>query len=220
VGTVGVDLLWIPLGAGAHVVRFSGRVFESLGALVQRRARRDLYHSALEVVLPDGCYVVEMTPVAAGEAASRGVVASGEVGSRRLGRWRIFRYEIHCWRDGVIPDRDHVVGGPVRLSDDPDLARRIVELAAGVPTPVWGRDELRAGEMWNSNSVTSWLLAAAGVDLEQVDLPANGRAPGWDAGRAVAARGTVRGLPAPRRGERRTSRPEPPPRLASPRPWR
>ena len=31
-----------------------------------------------------------------------------------------------------------------------------------MPTPVWGRDELRAGEMWNSNSLTSWLIVAAG----------------------------------------------------------
>ena len=32
-------------------------------------------------------------------------------------------------------------------------ARRLLDLVATVPTPVWGRDELDAGEMWNSNSV-------------------------------------------------------------------
>ena len=39
------------------------------------------------------------------------------------------------------------------------LARRILDLVAEVPTPVWGRDELRTGEMWNSNSVIAWLIA-------------------------------------------------------------
>jgi hypothetical protein len=34
-----------------------------------------------------------------------------------------------------------------------------LELVPEVPTLVWGRDELRAGEMWSSNSVVSWLLA-------------------------------------------------------------
>ena len=28
-GPIGVDLLWIPLGAGVHVVRVSGKVFEA-----------------------------------------------------------------------------------------------------------------------------------------------------------------------------------------------
>ena len=32
-GPIGVDLLWIPLGAGAHVVRVSGKVFEAASAL-------------------------------------------------------------------------------------------------------------------------------------------------------------------------------------------
>lgn len=34
-----VDLLWIPLGAGQHVVRISGRVFEAAAALIGRRVR-------------------------------------------------------------------------------------------------------------------------------------------------------------------------------------
>jgi len=58
-GPIGVDLLWIPLGAGAHVVRVSGKVFEACSALVQRRPPCALYHSALEVTLPAGRYVVE-----------------------------------------------------------------------------------------------------------------------------------------------------------------
>jgi hypothetical protein len=50
-----VDLYWIPLGAGAHVVRVSGKVFEAVSAFVQRRGRCDLYHSALVVHVPPCC---------------------------------------------------------------------------------------------------------------------------------------------------------------------
>ena len=74
------------------------------------------------------------------------------------------------------------------MSDDPVTATRIFDLVAEVPTPVWGRDELGAGEMWNSNSVTSWLLSSAGIDLRQIRPPPGGRAPGWDAGLVVADR--------------------------------
>jgi hypothetical protein len=55
-----------------------------------------------------------------------------------------------------------------------------------VPTPVWGRDELRTGEMWNSNSLISWLITRSGLDIDSVRLPQGGRAPGWHAGFLVA----------------------------------
>ncbi len=57
-----------------------------------------------------------------------------------------------------------------------------------MPTPVWGRDEIGAGEMWNSNSLISWLIVRAGLDVDTVHPPAGGRAPGWDAGVIVARR--------------------------------
>jgi hypothetical protein len=57
-----------------------------------------------------------------------------------------------------------------------------------VPTPVWGRDELHTGEMWNSNSTISWLIARSGLDAESIALPRRGRAPGWDAGIVIARR--------------------------------
>ena len=53
-----VDLYWIPLGAGANVVRVSGKVFEAVSALAQRRGRCDLYHSALVVHVPSR-FVIE-----------------------------------------------------------------------------------------------------------------------------------------------------------------
>ena len=55
-----------------------------------------------------------------------------------------------------------------------------------VPTPVWGRDELRTGEMWNSNSVVSWVLTSTGLADAAGVPPGGGRAPGWSAGIKVA----------------------------------
>jgi len=184
----GVDLYWLPLGAGGHSVRLNGRVFEAAAARLGRRPRRDLYHSALDVHLPEGRFVIEMAPVPGGEAVDRGVVAEGAVGTRRAGRFRLFRYEVRRWRGGMIPDVDEAVESPRRLTDDPDRARRMLELVAGVPTPVWGRDELAAGEMWNSNSLVAWLVARAGLAAESIHAPTGGRAPGWGAGLAVARR--------------------------------
>jgi hypothetical protein len=188
----GVDLYWLPLGAGGHSVRLNGRIFEAVVARLEKRASRDLYHSALEVRVPEGKFVIEMAPVRDGNGALRGVVAEAPVGSRWARSLRIFRYEIRRWRDGVIPDVDEAVDSPQRLTDDPAVAQRILELAPDVPTPVWGRDELRAGEMWNSNSLISLLIARSSLDVEAVHPPAGGRAPGWGAGLVVARRQEAR----------------------------
>ena len=183
--TYGVDLYWLPLGAGGHVVRLNGRLYEAVVAAVEGRERCDLYHSALEVRTPEGRYVIEMTPVVGQGGGEHGVVSGGAVGSRLL-RWTsLFRYEVRCWRDGSIPDVAEAVESPRVLSTDPSVAQRVVELVPLVPTPTWGRDELKTGEMWNSNSLTSWLLVKAGLD-EGVAVPRHGRAPGWHAGIAVA----------------------------------
>jgi hypothetical protein len=64
----------------------------------------------------------------------------------------------------------------------------VLELVPSVPTPTWGRDELRTGEMWNSNSLVSWLLARAGLEADPLSPPSDGRAPGWEAGLVVARR--------------------------------
>jgi len=186
-----VDLYWLPLGAGGHSVRFNGRVYEALVATVERRKRYDLYHSALEVRIPDGRFVIEMTPVVGAGEHDHGAVAEGAVGSRLLGRMSLFRYEVRCWRDGQIPDAAEAIESPRLLSDDPALAQRILDLVPLVPTPTWGRDELSTGDMWNSNSLISWLLVSAGFDVAQVLAPRGGRAPGWDAGVAVATRAST-----------------------------
>jgi len=184
-----VDLYWIPLGAGAHVVRISGKLFEAALALVGRRPRSDLYHSALVISAPEGQFVIEQAPVPDLRGERRGVVAQGPVGMRWLGRFRVFRYEIRRWPEGQIPDIDQAVGGPVRVTDDAELAARILETLPLIPTPVWGRDELDTGEMWNSNSVVSWVLTRSGASVDTIHPPANGRAPGWHAGIVVATRG-------------------------------
>lgn len=188
-GQAGVDLFWLPLGAGGHSVRLNGKVFEAVTAWLHRRERCDLYHAGLQVYVPEGRFVVEQAP-AWGEGSQRGVVAEGPVGVRALGRLRLFRYEIRRWRDGTIPDVAEAVDSPLRLGDDPLRARRLLDLVPLVPTPVWGRDELRAGEMWNSNSVIAWLLARSGFDIDSIRPPAGGRAPGWSAGVTVAHRRT------------------------------
>jgi hypothetical protein len=183
-----VDLYWLPLGAGGHSVRLNGRIFEAVAASLGRRGRCDLYHSALEVRVPEGRYVIEMAPVWAGNQAERGAVAEGAVGTRAAGHLRLFRYEVRCWREGVIPDIAEAVESPHRLSNDLACARRLLEQVPRVPTPVWGRDELHAGEMWNSNSLISWLILRGGIEVESVHPPLGGRAPGWQAGIVVASR--------------------------------
>jgi hypothetical protein len=185
----GVDLFWLPLGAGGRSVRLNGRVYEAVAARLARRPARDIYHSALEVRTPEGRVVIEMGPIADANGAQRGVVGEGAVGSRWAARFRIFRYEVRCWHGGVIPDAGEAVESPQSLTDDPVRAQRLLDLVPHVPTPVWGRDDLGAGEMWNSNSVTSWLIACSGLHAESLRPPTGGRAPGWDAGLVVARRG-------------------------------
>jgi hypothetical protein len=182
-----IDLYWLPLGAGGHSVRLNGLVFEAIAARLQHRGRADLYHSALEVNVPEARFVIEQAP-AWGTSGERGVVAKGPVGMRAMGRLRLFRYEVRRWRDGVIPDIAEAVESPQRLSDDADYARRLLELVPEVPTVVWGRDELGTGEMWNSNSLISWLIVCSGLDVTAVQPPSGGRAPGWHAGVVVAGR--------------------------------
>ena len=186
-----IELYWLPLGAGGHSVRLNGRVFEAVAARLQRRDRRDLYHSALVVRVSEGRFVIEQAPIRRGDGSQRGVVAEGAIGARTAGRLPIFRYEIRRWRNGEIPDVSEAVESPRVLSNDPGCAERLLDLVPQVPTPVWGRDELQAGEMWNSNSVISWLLERSGLDASAVVLPTAGRAPGWRAGIVVARRGTV-----------------------------
>jgi hypothetical protein len=224
-----IELYWLPLGAGGWFVRLNGRIWEAVHALLERRRPLALYHSALEVHVPEGRFVVENCwPIPDGDGPSRGVVVEGPVANRRLARWRVFRYEVRRWRDGVIADAEEAVGSPQRLSDDPRLARQLLALVAELPSPAWGRDELVTGEMWNSNSVVAWLLARSGLPTDAIRPPAGGRAPGWAAGLVVAHReqgGAATGGPGGSfGGTRMVARPAtlrggiPPPRRCQPAP--
>lgn len=185
-----VDLYWLPLGAGdtSHCVRWNGLIFESVMARVEHRRRSDLYHSALRVRVDGDPYIIEMAPVWGNKEPDRGVVCEGSVGLPWLGHSRFFRYEVRRWRNGVIPDVSQAVASPRRVSANARQAQQLLELVPAFPTATWGRDEQRAGEMWNSNSLVSWLLARSGHHTELLHPPARGRAPGWSAGLVAAAR--------------------------------
>jgi hypothetical protein len=77
---------------------------------------------------------------------------------------------------------------PGEAACEPVLNPTAAPLAPDVPTPVWGRDELRTGDLWNSNSVVSWLITRTGLDPGAIPLPCGGRAPGRDAGVTAARR--------------------------------
>ena len=56
----GIDLLWIPLGSdGSGFVQLNGHIYEAIKAYQQRRRPGDLYHTALQVRVPEGPFVVE-----------------------------------------------------------------------------------------------------------------------------------------------------------------
>jgi hypothetical protein len=185
-----VELYWLPLGAGDRCVRGSGRLFEAVVASRQRRPSAPLFHTALEIHLAGERFTIEMAPAWDGPPGDRGVVGSGAVGLHPLGRSRWFRYEVRRWRGGAIPDLEHAVRGPQRCSEDGTRAAMVLDLVPAFPLRTWGRDELATGEMWNSNSLISWLLARSGHHTEGLAPPDGGRAPGWSAGLVVAARQT------------------------------
>lgn len=193
----GVLLCWIPLGAGGPgVVRASGRAYEALAALRDRRRPRALVHAALLVRPSAGPEVaVEVTPVWGQPPVDRGVVATGPVGARALGRSRLFRYEVRCWSGGAVPDLAWSLARR-RVSTDPRVAERLLAAAPGVPARTWGGRAPGDRDMWTSNSVVAWLLGAAGLDPVPLGPPPRCRAPGWDAGvRAAAERTAARPTP-------------------------
>jgi hypothetical protein len=198
-GAASVELWWIPLGAGGHVVRWNGRVYEVLVCLRRRRRPRDLHHAALLVTVDGVRWAVEVAPSPDADEASRGVVASGPVGDRALGRLRLFRYEVRRWPGGTIPDLRWASVPPVVVSRDPARARAVLDALPAAPPLTWGRDEIRAGDMWNSNSVVAWALATAGLPAAGLHPPPGGRAPGWDAGVALASGAAAVPVPAPAR---------------------
>ena len=77
------------------------------------------------------------------------------------------------------------------MATDRVRSELLLRLVPQVPALTWGRDETEVGDMWNSNSLTSWLLASSGHDPTSVVPPDGGRAPGWQAGLVLADRLTT-----------------------------
>lgn len=96
--------------------------------------------------------------------------------------------------EGGVVKISSAIASPGRVGDGGPVAQQVLDDVALVPTAVWGRDELHAGEMLNSNSVTSGSSHRSESDAGLIEPPKNGRAPGWGAGLAVARRivGTAR----------------------------
>jgi hypothetical protein len=92
----GVDLYWLPFGAGGHSVRLNGIAYEAVVARRERRARCDLYapHSRSESL--HGRLVIEMTLFALASAArvcaSPRVRARPSASSRPTGPYQIARF--------------------------------------------------------------------------------------------------------------------------------
>ena len=190
---VAVDLYWLPLGAGApsgsHLVGLAGKMYEALSAAVElTAAARPLPRRSRDST---GRRMLR----------HRGRPVTGRPWGEPRGRCRRPRRHPFCRRPAALSLRNPLLvqrphRGCRRGSRESDpahrrtgvIARRLLELGPEAPTPVWGRDELRAGDMWNSNSVISWLLARAGLPVQDVSLPPDGRAPGWEAGIVVARR--------------------------------
>ena len=200
-----VTVFWIPLGAGARVpvTAVSGRLYEALAAARHRRPRASLFHAVLEVSGPDRSAVaIEMTPAWLPADASVEVASTGPVGLAPLGRSRWFRWEVRLRHGTRPPDAEHAVGLPSSVATDDERALRLLALARSTPALVWGRAPAGSREMWNSNSLVAWLLAASGHDLTAVHPPPGGRAPGWAAGVRVAGVTSLAGAAQARREAR------------------
>ncbi len=165
-----------------------------LAATRRRRPLRSLERTRLRVVCGTARWARALRPLPLGTAGLpfRGAVRhrAGAGVARGRGAWR--RRRRRGRRSSVGAPRALPLRGPMLArTADPrhrDCARRLLELVPEVPKPVWGRDDLHAGEMWNSNSTISWLIARSGLDVESIALPRDGRAPGWQAGIVIARR--------------------------------
>jgi hypothetical protein len=87
---------------------------------------------------------------------------------------------------GEITDIEEAVASPQTLTRDSVMAHSLLDLVETLPARGWGRDGFETGEMWNPNSVISWLLTRYWFAMETIRLPDDGRAPGWKAGISYA----------------------------------
>jgi hypothetical protein len=162
--------------------------WERLRALKAGRSPRELLHVALEVQLDSSTkFVIELVPAGFGPArTSTGVVGNGPILSRALGWMRMFQYEIRRWKNGVVEAKDKSTRPPSTYVITRDQALQIIDGASRAPRHPWGQDVLGNGDMWNSNSLVSFVLVSAGMDPAAIEPPASADWPGWDTGVALA----------------------------------
>ena len=181
----GADLYWIPVGAGTHFQKASLVLYESVVAAVSRRPRQRLVHGGLVCRLDGEPFTVELMPAPSGPNHRNEV--TGPVGIALAGKLRLFRYQVCLLPNASLPDEQWAVEPPVRLSDDAEAVRAIVEASHVVPAYTWGRRRPRHPEMWTSDSALAWILHRAGLRPQDILIPPGCRAPGWFAGLAEAA---------------------------------
>jgi hypothetical protein len=70
--------------------QLNGRLYEALTARLQRRRAYDLYHSVLQVELPEGTFVIEQAPVHDWSGKDPAVVGEGAVGALH---WHVLDFE-------------------------------------------------------------------------------------------------------------------------------
>ncbi len=171
-----VDLYWLPLGAGGRVVRWCGRLYESWAAWREHRDRAALFHAGLMLRLDDTAFAVEMGPVWNVTEPDRGVLLEGP--SARGGSAVSGLPATRCGagRAATFPDLARRCD-PVRTTHEPGtVAGRPGRAPAAAAAHTWGRDELGAGEMWNSNSAVAWHSRAPATTWTPSDRrPAAGR---------------------------------------------
>ena len=199
-GVEGVYLLWIPLGAGASVpvAHWSGRAYEAISARRARRTAAAICSTRRWRSRAGGHrFVVEMTPAWGSAHTSAGSVASGPVAFQLLGRSRFFRYEVHCWRDGVIPTGTTRSVIPRCVSNDPDDRRSHPGPRSAVPNAHDGVATTSApGTCGTPTRSLPGCCPGRGSRTADVHPPRNGRAPGWRAGLvASGADGRVKPVP-------------------------
>ena len=182
------DLWWLPVGAGGVIVAHTSRWWELMSAWRDHRTPLQLVHAALEVLTGGERYVIEMTPQWGQPRTASGVVATGPVGRPALGRFRMFRYVVRAWPNGVLPDRAYAVAAPTSIPLGRTQAQGLLDTLPDVPLHTWGRAVPPSTDMWNSNSLIAWALRRAGVDAGTLAPPAGCRAPGWAAGLAAGTR--------------------------------
>lgn len=162
----------------------TSRWWELLSARRDRRTPLQLVHAALEVFTGGERYVIEMTPQWGQPRTASGVMATGPVGLQALGRFRMFRYVVRAWPNGVLPDRACAVAAPTSIPLRRTQAQALLDTLPDVPLHTWGRAVPPSTDMWNSNSLIAWALCRAGVDAGTLTPPVTYRAPGRTAGAA------------------------------------